>query len=135
MNLGNCPRCGKLYAVNFREVCPACIKDIDNEYERCATYLRENRGCGIQQLSEETGVSYRQITKFIREGRISLIDAPNLAYPCEMCGTFIREGNMCMDCRAKLAKELGAANETAASAAERAKNAAVYKIGDKLRKE
>ncbi|MFS0725878.1 TIGR03826 family flagellar region protein [Paenibacillus sp. 1P07SE] len=135
MNLGNCPRCGRLYAVNFREVCPSCIKEIDKEYESCASYLRENRGCGIQELSEETGVSYRQITKFIREGRISLIDAPNLAYPCEMCGSFIREGHMCNDCRAKLIKDFGSASEAAASAAEQQRHQAAYKISDKTRKE
>jgi len=83
-------------------VCPACVREIDKEYETCANYLRENRGASITELSEETGVSIRQITKFIREGRISLMDAPNLSYPCESCGVLIQSNNLCDSCRNRL---------------------------------
>ncbi|WP_168123433.1 TIGR03826 family flagellar region protein [Paenibacillus sp. HB172176] len=105
MNLDNCPRCGKLFAKNFRDVCPACIREIDNEYQRCADYLREYKGAIISELSEATNVSIKQITKFIREGRISMMNAPNLSYPCESCGTFIRENHICDACRARLMKD------------------------------
>ncbi|RXZ83478.1 flagellar protein [Paenibacillaceae bacterium] len=114
MNLGNCPRCGKLFTATFREVCPACLKQIDQDYEKCATFLRENRNCAMGELSEETGVSVRQITKFIREGRISIVNAPNMHYPCEMCGAFIKEHHMCNDCRKKLLKDVAAAESDAA---------------------
>ncbi|MFB5266732.1 TIGR03826 family flagellar region protein [Paenibacillus enshidis] len=106
MNIDNCPRCGKLYAVNIRELCLNCIKDIEREYEVCVQYLRDNRGSNIQELSEATEVSVKQITKFIREGRISVMNAPNMMYPCEVCGTLIREGHMCDSCRTRLTKEL-----------------------------
>ncbi|MDP4098604.1 flagellar protein [Paenibacillus sp. P96] len=106
MNIDNCPRCGKLYAVNIRELCFNCIKDIEKEYEICVQYLRDNKGADIQELSEATEVSIKQITKFIREGRISVVNAPNLTYPCEVCGTLIREGHMCESCRTRLTKEL-----------------------------
>lgn len=106
MDLDNCPRCGKLFAKNFRDVCPACIKAIDNEYTLCADYLRKHKGANITELTEATDVSIKQITKFIKEGRISLIGAPNLMYPCEMCGNLIREHNKCDSCRAKLLQEV-----------------------------
>ena len=110
MNLGNCPRCDKLYAMGLRDICQACIKETDQEYDKCAKYLRENRGATMHELSEATEVSLRQITKFVREGRISVIDAPNLHYPCEVCGSnMIREGNMCDSCRSRLTKELNQA--------------------------
>lgn len=99
MNIDNCPRCGKVFAKGFSEVCPACTKEIDKQYELCADYLRQNKGASITQLSEETEVSIRQITRFIREGRISLVDAPNLSYPCESCGTLIQTNNLCENCR------------------------------------
>ncbi|WP_211749596.1 TIGR03826 family flagellar region protein [Paenibacillus sp. Marseille-Q4541] len=112
MNLGNCPRCGKLYVLNVMECCPSCVKDIEQQYVDCVEYLRKERGANIQELSEETGVSIKQITRFIKEGRISVVDSPNLTYPCEVCGTFIREGHMCDGCRARLTKDLnGAARE------------------------
>lgn len=105
MNLDNCPRCGKLFAKNFRDVCPVCIRDIDKEYQLCADYLREYKGAMIGELSDQTGVSIKQITKFIREGRISMVNAPNLSYPCESCGTLIRENHLCDDCRKRLVKD------------------------------
>ncbi|WP_424766649.1 TIGR03826 family flagellar region protein [Paenibacillus sp. sgz302251] len=105
MNLDNCPRCGKLFAKNFRDVCPSCMREIDKEYELCANYLREFKGAIITELSDETGVSIKQITKFIREGRISMVNAPNLSYPCESCGTLIRENHLCDNCRNRLEKD------------------------------
>ncbi|MGU3471509.1 TIGR03826 family flagellar region protein [Paenibacillus sp. D51F] len=105
-NLDNCPRCGRLFAKNFRDVCPQCIRDIDHEYELCSDYLRKNRGTAINELSDMTGVSIRQITKFIKDGRISLMDAPNLSYPCESCGILIREDHMCDSCRARLKNDV-----------------------------
>lgn len=137
MELDNCPRCGKLFAKNFREVCPACIKVIDQEYQTCADYLRKNRGTTINELSDETGITIKQITKFIREGRISLIDAPNLSYPCEACGTLIRDGNMCLDCKTRLLADVKKSNaqQTAKEEPEKPPSsaAAAYRIMDRLR--
>jgi flagellar operon protein (TIGR03826 family) len=109
MELGNCPRCGKLFAKNFRDICPSCIKDIEAEYEKCLKYLREEKSATIQEVHEATGVSIRQITKFIKEGRISIANNPNMMYPCEVCGVLIRDGNMCDSCRTRLSRDLNSA--------------------------
>lgn len=111
LNISNCPRCGKVFAVGIKDVCPACVKEIDGEFEKCIKFLRENKGATIHDLSETTNVTVKQITKFIREGRISLYNAPNMAYPCEICGMLIREGGMCDECRKRLAKDVNAAKE------------------------
>jgi flagellar operon protein (TIGR03826 family) len=111
LNIANCPRCGKIFAKGIKDVCPACVKDLEQEYEACVKYLRENRGATIKQVSDDTKVPVKQITKFIREGRISLYNAPNLAYPCEVCGILIREGGMCDQCRQRLAKDVNAIKE------------------------
>ncbi|WP_274654209.1 TIGR03826 family flagellar region protein [Paenibacillus humicola] len=134
MNVDNCPRCGKLFTKNFRDVCPACIKEIDREYALCADYLRRNRGATTQELSEATGVSAKQITRFIREGRISLVGAPNLGYPCELCGTLIRESHICADCRNKLAKDTDRLRKNMVSEAEKSREQGQgsYQIKDRL---
>mgnify|MGYP000875173727 CR=1 FL=1 len=106
MELANCPRCGKLFARHFRDVCQNCYKELEAEYEVCVEYLRKNKGATITELSEDTGVSIKQITRFIKEGRISLYNAPNLSYPCEVCGVLIREGNICDSCRSRLRSEV-----------------------------
>lgn len=111
MNISNCPRCGKIFAKGMRDLCPACIKEVDAEYERCVKFLRENKGATIKELSDAVDVTVKQITKFIREGRISLYNAPNLSYPCEICGVLIREGGMCDACRTRLANDVNKAKE------------------------
>jgi flagellar operon protein (TIGR03826 family) len=104
-NVANCPQCGRVFVRGFRDVCPACYKKVEDQYDLCLKYLREHKNCTIYDLNEDTGVSVRQITKFIHEGRISIADLPNMTINCEVCGIPIRENNICDSCRGKLAKE------------------------------
>jgi len=106
MNLTYCPRCGNLFARGAREVCNKCTQEIEEEYERVAAYLKEHRGATINEVSEATGVSVKQITKFIREGRISTTYTSNITIPCERCGAPIQTGTLCASCRQKLTKEV-----------------------------
>jgi flagellar operon protein (TIGR03826 family) len=98
--LANCSRCDALFVQAVRDICPKCFKEVELEYEKCAKFLRkrENRGSNIHQVSEATEVSVKQITKFIKEGRISVEGNPHLGYPCESCGDPIRKGNICESC-------------------------------------
>ncbi len=111
LNIANCPRCGKVYARGIRDICNACQKEIEEEYGKCVEYLREHRGATMGQVSEATEVSIKQITKFIKEGRITLVSAPNLGYPCDACGTPIREGSMCDSCRKRLVQDVNRVKE------------------------
>jgi flagellar operon protein (TIGR03826 family) len=111
LNVTNCSKCGRLMVKGPRALCPNCLQEIEEQYKKCLEYLREHRGCTIVELSEATGVSVAQITKFIREGRISVMDYQNLTYDCEVCGAPIREGHMCDNCRKRLLRDLEAAKE------------------------
>ncbi|WP_322906501.1 TIGR03826 family flagellar region protein [Paenibacillus campi] len=135
MNLGNCPQCGKLYVLNLRGMCSDCIKDIERQYEVCSNYLRENRGTTITELSAVTEVSIKQISIFIREGRISIANAPNMGYPCEVCGTIIRDSNMCDSCRSRLTKDIRNAYQDSdiAKNNQADKTQGAYRIVDKFR--
>lgn len=131
-NVDNCPRCGKVFAKNFKSVCPSCLKEIEAEYGKCAAYLREHRGAAMQELSDATGVSIRQITNFIREGRISIADNPNMSYPCELCGAPVRDHTICTDCRNKLTRDI---NRMTSEEKQEAGNAqATFRISQRLKK-
>lgn len=134
MNVANCPKCGRIFVKGFNKVCPNCVKEIEQQYEKCLRFLRDHKGCTINELSEETGVTVRQITKFIREGRISIVHAPNMSYPCEVCGVQIRESNICEPCRSKLAKDVSNTKEDELRRQEQIKqeNKATYNIKDRL---
>lgn len=131
--LDNCARCDALFVRTVRDICPKCYKEVEEEYTKCAQFLRkrENRGANIQQLSEATGVSVRQITRFIKEGRISTAGNPNLSYPCENCGTPIISGHLCEACASGLRREMEQDQDVKQRLAEEEKrqNAeATYKI-------
>jgi flagellar operon protein (TIGR03826 family) len=135
MNVANCPQCGRVYVKGIKEVCPNCLKEIELQFDNCSKYLRENRSTDLHDLSEATEVSIRQITKFIREGRISIKNFPNMAYPCESCGDAIREGQICDSCRSKLSKDVNHSFEDEARRQERLRqdNKLSFKIQDRLK--
>lgn len=119
MNLSNCPQCGKVYVKNSYNLCPNCLREIEDQYRKCVDYLRKNRGCNLHELSEGTGVPIRMITRFIREGRIAAKDAPNVLTPCESCGELIKEGTLCANCKSQLAKDFSHMQEDEKRKAER----------------
>ncbi|GGK36185.1 hypothetical protein GCM10010965_31450 [Caldalkalibacillus thermarum] len=106
--LDNCPRCGALFVRTTRKVCPQCHEEIERQYRIVYDFLRqkENREATIYETSEKTGVSVAQIKEFIRQGRLQLKNLPNMGYPCETCGTLIREGRLCPSCRERLMAEI-----------------------------
>lgn len=118
MNVDNCPLCGRMYVKNIKGMCPNCVKETELQYEKCVKYLREHRGCTIHELSEQTEVSVKQITRFIREGRISIANHANMSIACEVCGTPIRENTMCESCRQRLARDINSLKNDANRQAE-----------------
>lgn len=98
MNLSNCPECGKLYVRTRIDMCPDCVKKIEEDIGKAIAFMRSHPKSTISELSEATGLSIKRITKFILKKRIHLEDFPNLEYPCERCGTMIRSNRVCNDC-------------------------------------
>ncbi len=109
MNLENCPNCGGLFVKNrFRDICEKCYREEEKQFEKVYTYIRkrENRMATISQIVQATGVEERLIFKFIKTGRLQLAQFPNLGYPCDRCGTLIREGKLCIHCKEDLSQQL-----------------------------
>ena len=131
MNLVYCPRCNKLFSKHFREVCNSCHQELEKDYERCIEHLRKNKGLTIQELADETEISIKQITRWLREGRISLFNAPNMTYPCEVCGTLIRENTMCDGCRGRLQKDVKNAQKKASSVTQDYRGNTGFQIKDR----
>ncbi|NRD79368.1 flagellar protein [Bacillus sp. BRMEA1] len=106
--LGNCRRCGKLY-LRIRNICDQCFQKQEDDFLKVSEYLRDFPGVTIHALSEATEVSVGQIREFIMAERIIAGHFPNLAYPCETCGSMIKSGTKCQNCFesiSKLAKQM-----------------------------
>jgi len=138
-NISNCPKCGKVFVKsNISDICQSCVRELDLQCENVLKYLKEHRGITLQQLSDETGVPLGTIAKFMREGRISIMHAPNISYPCEVCGVEIREKSMCASCLQKLRKDYSNTREDEKRAFDREEDSrrqqklTAFKITDRL---
>lgn len=101
--LANCPGCGKLFVKETKNQCKACYEKDEADFETVYRFFKskENVRATLSEASEQTGVSEKKIIRFIKEGRLRLIELPNLTYPCESCGRKIREGKYCETCMGK----------------------------------
>jgi flagellar operon protein (TIGR03826 family) len=130
--LMNCPKCGRLFVKSqFRDVCEQCYREEEALFEKVYQFLRkrENRTATMAQVVKETGVSERLITKWIKAGRLKLVQFPNLGYPCEKCGKMIREGRICKECNIDLQKQLKQLEQEQQRLRQR--NKATYYVSDK----
>jgi len=107
--LDNCPKCGRLFVKNqFRDICEICYKEEEKLFEKVYNFLRkrENRTATLAQVVAATEVDETLIIKWIKKGRLQLVQFPNLGYPCEKCGKLIREGRLCLECSEGIQKQL-----------------------------
>lgn len=101
--LGNCTKCGKLF-LHIRDLCNDCYQKQEADFLKVSTYLRNQSGSTIQELSDATKVSIAQIRQFILAGRILVGEFTNLSYPCQTCGNMIKTGRLCSSCIASINK-------------------------------
>lgn len=106
--LDNCRQCGSLYLKNYADYCIDCSKEVEEKYKSIAEYLKneQNRDVTLEDVSESTGVSLKQVTDFIRDGRIYAADFPNLGYPCVHCSKLIKKQLLCVDCFNRFSTDL-----------------------------
>ena len=94
MDLNNCPDCGALFIQNpVRDVCEKCYREEEAQYDKVYRFLRkrENRAATVETTAEATGVKENLLHKWVRRGRLQVALFPNLGYPCDKCGSIIRD--------------------------------------------
>ena len=74
MSVQRCRECGGLFAHLPRGVCAGCLDRRERDFRAVRDWLRDNGGAGIAEASAATGVEEGAIVRFIREGRIELVD-------------------------------------------------------------
>lgn len=74
MSVKACDSCGGLFAHLPRGVCANCLDQREGEFRTVRDWLRDNRGAPIAAAAEATGVDEGTIVRFIREGRIEVVD-------------------------------------------------------------
>ena len=102
-----CRRCKKLFVyVSGPQICDACKKLEEDEYDKVRVFLRDNPGATVEEVSRETDVSVALIYRFLKDGRLEVSEKSPIALKCENCGVRIRSGRFCASCSKKLANEM-----------------------------
>lgn len=132
----NCPNCGNIFRKSTWSVCQDCKNEIEIELSKCTDFIRRNRQTTMAQLIEQTGVEEENITKYIRDGKINIMDAPNLSYPCDLCINPIRKGNLCYNCKVKLNSDIDKMKDQDVTDRHKkvVENQAGFKIKDRFQK-
>jgi len=111
MNLGNCSRCGRIFAIALSgtEVCPACLKESEENYRKIFDYFAARPTATAQEICDSTGIDIKEIYRFVRENRLRLVKV-DTGLKCEKCGGPIFggkfSGKLCDNCRSQLATDL-----------------------------
>ena len=107
MNLATCKSCGRLFNVIVnKKLCPACINQLEEKFQEVKKYLNEHPNAPVNQVSEECGVSVKQIKTWVREERLSFTVGSANGITCDGCGEMILTGRFCAHCRQKMQDNL-----------------------------
>lgn len=105
MEVRNCKGCGRLFNyLSGPPLCPTCVAELDAKFDDVKEYVYNHPGAGVQEVSEEMGVSVQQIKQWIREERLSFAEDSMIGLECEGCGAMVKTGRFCKACKDKLAK-------------------------------
>ncbi|NJD04688.1 MAG: flagellar protein [Ruminiclostridium sp.] len=95
----NCSVCGKLFETgNCRSVCHECIKQDMSDFDRIRDFLYNHPRAKVFEVSNNLDIPVPVIKRYLREGRLEIIEKNNRFLLCEKCGKPICSGTQCDDC-------------------------------------
>lgn len=106
MNFKNCKRCKKLFQDEENILCDICIKEEEKDIAKVQEYLEENEGATLIQVSTELEIGIRRIERYLREGRIDMVNTNSKLLNCEKCGEGIGGGRYCEKCQGEITGEI-----------------------------
>ena len=109
MGFKQCEFCRRPHEDMGKGVCGECLLKLDQNFVDIREYLYDHEGAGIEEVSEETGVSRKAIFYLLKEERLIVGDengCVNGILKCESCKRPIPTGRMCAGCKKEVIKTL-----------------------------
>jgi predicted amidophosphoribosyltransferase len=101
-----CEYCGKPFSGYSVKLCPACTKVIDETYLKVRRYIYQNsKTADFTSIVEGTGIEEKALSYLINKGRIEIANKNGGGLRCRACGKETGGGNLCDQCKTKLALE------------------------------
>jgi hypothetical protein len=83
------------------------MEELDESFELVKEYIYNHPLANAVEITQETGVSEKDIFYFLKEGRLSVSENNGMLL-CESCGRSIITGRYCEPCKKHLERELSA---------------------------
>lgn len=94
-----CQRCGRMFEqIGLEDVCPVCALLDEEEFKRIKEFLTEHQGASTTEVMQHTGVSLKQIKRYLKEERLEIVGDNKGFLRCELCGKPLNSGRYCDDC-------------------------------------
>ena len=107
MDVRTCKNCRKLFNyLSGPPICPTCARKLEEKFQEVKTYIEDNEGASIDEVSKECDVSAQQIKRWIKEERLVMKSASGEVMECEKCGKPILTGRFCDACKKELVGEM-----------------------------
>ena len=66
MDVRNCRKCGKMFNYIGKPMCPSCMQELEDTFEKVKQYVQDNPTANITQVADENEVSVNQIRTWIK---------------------------------------------------------------------
>ena len=97
--LKNCKICGRLYQQHgYYDRCPQCFERDEEDFCKIREYLLVHPYAKIFEVSSNLALSINKIKRYLKEGRMEIVEKNNQFLKCELCGKPICSGIHCDEC-------------------------------------
>ena len=102
MELVTCALCGNLFNTIDKKICPLCAKKEEEYFTTVKKFLKENPSLTFKRIVQDTGVPERLLRKWIKDGKLEIVNKEGIGIRCERCNKEILQGKYCVACREKM---------------------------------
>lgn len=104
-NLTCCSECNGVFIRQRSEkLCTQCFNENQNILKQTKLYISNptNLAATMEDITEATGSSEKQIIEWIEEGELNISHLTNFLYECEVCKKNTYEGRLCSTCMERI---------------------------------
>lgn len=123
LSIAHCPRCGRVFQKNLRNLCADCTNIEDRDFRSVEVTMLRSRFLNTEEAAQAANVPTEKIRGWIRSGKLRLADYPNLTDQCDLCKGPIRAGHICFSCSRRIKDDLANALEQERKMKERLRTA------------
>lgn len=94
-----CTICGRMFQITgLRAVCPDCFEKDMRDFNTIRDYLYIHPRAKVFEVANNLDIPVPVIKRYLREGRLEIIEKENQFLKCEKCGKPICSGTQCDNC-------------------------------------